>query len=165
MFVVVLAMVAMAIISDILYRQQLVQYFSSDPITAARLLDYYGWHFVDSIPVLAIWDVFDVQARISAEGFVARAFVQLFRVLIVASEIQIFRSKREDFRRQLNVAQAYRISGDHERAQRTLEEAMKSAERTGETINQADVHLEFARLYLDQGESRRCRSTSPRRRS
>jgi tetratricopeptide (TPR) repeat protein len=77
--------------------------------------------------------------------------VQLFRILIVASAIHIFRSKRGEFRRQLNLAQAYRTRNEHKRAQRSLEEAMKSAERTGEAINQADAHLEFARLYKDMG--------------
>lgn len=49
-------------------------------------------------------------------------------------------------------AELYRVKGEFERAQDDLDEAMRIASRGGMGLHQADCHLEYARLYLAQGE-------------
>ncbi len=87
--VVLVAMVAMTAISYILFEAALVHYTSSYPITSGRLLDYYGWHFVDSVPILEIWSIFDVDAPVKGEGLWTGLLVLVFRVLIIAPSIAL----------------------------------------------------------------------------
>lgn len=90
-FVVLAAIAVMATLSYILHDARLVQYTSSHPITVGRLLDYYAWHLVDSIPVLEIWRVFDVDIPAKGEGFWVGFLVLVFRVLIIAPSIALIK--------------------------------------------------------------------------
>ncbi len=94
LWVVVLAMVAMATISNILYGQGVISYSSSQPITAGRLLDYYSWHLIDSIPIMQIWTAFPIEAPAQGEGFWAGFLLLSFRVLVIGWSVAIFRSKQ-----------------------------------------------------------------------
>ncbi len=49
-------------------------------------------------------------------------------------------------------AALHRVAGAFERAKRDLDEAMSIAERGGMGLNQADAHLEYARLDLAMGD-------------
>jgi cbb3-type cytochrome oxidase subunit 3 len=90
--VILVAIEVMAAISYILYEADLIHYTSSYPITSSRLLDYYGWHFIDSIPVLEIWSTFNVDAPVKGEGLWAGILVMVFRVLIVAPGIAVIKN-------------------------------------------------------------------------
>lgn len=54
-------------------------------------------------------------------------------------------------------AELYRVKGDFGRARADLDEAMYIATRGGMGLHQADCHLEYARLYLAQGEKEKAR--------
>jgi len=142
-------MVAMAFVSYILFELDFVKFTSSDPVTVSRLLDYYGWHFIDSVPIFAIWDTLGIESRITASDTGARALLEVFRVLIVATVIQIFMSKRGNFRRQLEIAQVYRSSNDYHKAELTMDVALKSAERSDDPVKLADAHIEIARIFIN----------------
>ena len=51
----------------------------------------------------------------------------------------------------------YRVQKDWEHAHRDLQEAMARAKRSGMALHQADAHLEYARLYLAQGQPEKAR--------
>ena len=59
----------------------------------------------------------------------------------------------------LTRAELHRVSGELERAQRDLEEAMSIATRGGMRLSEADGHLEYARLYLAMGEKDKARES------
>ncbi len=56
-------------------------------------------------------------------------------------------------------AELYRITGEFERAQADLDEAMRIATRGSMGLYEADCHLEYARLYLAQGEGEKARES------
>ena len=49
-------------------------------------------------------------------------------------------------------AALHRINRAFDRARRDLDEAMTIASRGGMRLHQADAHLEYARLHLDEGD-------------
>jgi tetratricopeptide (TPR) repeat protein len=51
----------------------------------------------------------------------------------------------------------YRVQSYWERAHQVLHEAMARAKRSGMALLQTDVHLEYARLYLAQGQPEKAR--------
>lgn len=51
------------------------------------LIAYYGWHFIDSIPILQIWQTFNIDPPTSAEGHWDGILVLVFRVLIIGPSI------------------------------------------------------------------------------
>lgn len=53
----------------------------------------------------------------------------------------------------------YRVKRDFERAQADLDETMGIAKRGSMGLHEADCHLEYARLYLAQGEKERARES------
>jgi hypothetical protein len=67
---------------------------SSPPLAGealeSKLLEYYGWHAIDAIPVLDVWKAFKVEAPLTAsdETF-AGVLVFGFRLVIVALSIVI----------------------------------------------------------------------------
>ncbi len=67
----------------------LLEYTSSQEIAYGRLIDYYGWHVIDSIPVLNLWKTFGVEQGIVGVGFGPGILLLSFRVLIVAAGIFI----------------------------------------------------------------------------
>ena len=99
--VVLVEMVAMASLSEIFYRNGWVFYSSPKPISVGLLLDFYGWHFIDSIPVLDIWKAFDVSAPAKGQDSVAQSLVLLFRVAIVGASVALYQGKAGRFRDQL----------------------------------------------------------------
>lgn len=56
-------------------------------------------------------------------------------------------------------ANLYRVSGEINKAQHDLDEAMVIAERGSMGLHQADCHLEYARLYLALGEKDKARES------
>lgn len=56
-------------------------------------------------------------------------------------------------------AELYRITGEFDRAQADLDEAMSIATRGSMGLREADCHLEYARLYVVRGERERARES------
>lgn len=56
-------------------------------------------------------------------------------------------------------AELYRVKGEFDRAQADLDEAMRIAIRSSMSLHEADCHLEYARLYLAQGERQMARES------
>ena len=76
--VIFLAIVLLATVSGILYQQNLVQYSpeTKNPITISLLLDYYSWHFIDSIP---IFKILSILKQLSFSLDVERNDIMIFR--------------------------------------------------------------------------------------
>ncbi len=159
LLVTVTAMVAMATLSDILFQQNWARYTSERPITVGLLLDYYGWHLVDSIPVIDVWSVTGIASPAEGVGFLANLLLQVFLVLIIAAAIDIFRSKRGDVRYLLRIARAIRDGKAGlpkeqalEQAQRHIDQAWSVARQEGTRVHKIDVLLEYAHLLLELGK-------------
>jgi tetratricopeptide (TPR) repeat protein len=56
-------------------------------------------------------------------------------------------------------AELYWVKGEFDRAQADLDEAMRIATRGSMGLHEADCHLEYARLYLAQGEKEQARAS------
>ena len=154
LLVVVSGVVAMAFCSSILRNLDVVHYVSAEPVTVARLMDYYGYHFLDSLPVFAISDLLGVESRIEAGDTPARVLLELFRVLIVAAVIQTFLTKRGNFRTQLKHAQTYRQLNDLAKAELMMDVALKSARSADSPVDLADANIELARILADRSPDR-----------
>jgi tetratricopeptide (TPR) repeat protein len=67
--------------------------------------------------------------------------------------------REDDFVHSLLVlSELHRLKEDWERAYRDLQEAMTRAKRSGMALFQTDAHLEYARLYLAQGQREKAAS-------
>ncbi len=149
--VVFIATVAIAFVSFILYRLEFVDFTSKDPISVPRLMDYYGWHFIDLIPIVAIWDILGIpQSRIQANDTDARVLLEVFRVLIVLTVIRTFMSKKGNFKRLLNAARAYQLDEKYHKAEVTMDIAIQIAERSDDPVELADANIEYARIFIKQ---------------
>jgi hypothetical protein len=95
LFMAFIAMGAMASISFNLHEAAIIRYTSEEPITFGRLVDHYGWHFIDSIPILEVWRAFGVEALAEGDGFWPGFLVLVFRVLIIAPSIALIRVGRK----------------------------------------------------------------------
>ena len=154
LLVLVGATVAMAFCSAILQDLGVASYDSKDPVTVPRLMDYYSYHFLDSLPVFAISDLLDVESRIEADDMGARVLLELFKVLIVVTVIKIFMTKRGNFRTQLAHAQAYRITGATDKAELTMDVAIELASNSDNPVDLADANIELARILAGSSPAR-----------
>ena len=145
--IVLTAVVAMSFVSGILLEFEIVSYQSKDPISVSRLLDYYSWHFIDSIPFVDIWDIFGIEPRIEAENTQAKALLEIFHVLIVASVIRTFLGKKGQFNRLLDSAREYRLGGEFKKAEKTTNIAMRIASESEDLVRMVDANIELARIY------------------
>ncbi len=103
LLIVLIAILLMATISNILHSQtELVKYIlpankanigheAPPEELTSKLLDYYGWHAIDAIPVLDIWKIFKVEPPLTSEGVLSGFLVLFFRVIIVAQSISLVR--------------------------------------------------------------------------
>ncbi len=53
----------------------------------------------------------------------------------------------------------YRVTESFPKARRDLDEAMKTATRSGMRLHEADGHLEYARLHLAMGDKDKVRAS------
>jgi len=146
--VVLTAIVAMSFVSFILFTQDVASFESIDPITVPRLLDYHSWHFIDSIPIVGIWEIFEIKPRIKAVDSEARALLEVFHVLIVATVIRTFLGKKGSFKRLLKTAKVYRMAGEYDKAKHTLDIALKNTGISDDAIKLADANIEYAKIFI-----------------
>ncbi len=100
--IILSAMFVMATMSDALFRMNIIQYVADKNIDYDQFLNYYGWHLLDSIPVLQITKNFNVSLHVTAEtsyelesGFL----LLVFKVVIITLSINLFGSKRKNLHR------------------------------------------------------------------
>lgn len=162
---VLVSAVAMATVSDALYRAGLAVYIAATPISVALLLDYYGWHFVDSIPVLRVWQTFGVEAPANGEGVVAGLLLLGFRVAIIAWALSLFKSKQLDVKYLTAFARILRedalgqkrLSRLTSRRRDCLEAAVNAPARTDPSLYRIDAYLEYARYWSEKRDASRAR--------
>ncbi len=139
----VLATVAVGSLTGLLYRLGFVTY-EPMPDHPAKLLDFYGWHLVDAVPVFKIWKALGVEAPMQAANRLADVLLFLYQTLVLASAVDIYRQKRLSIDGQLREARALRTLGNPRNARRRAELALHAADGRGDRIRGVDARIELA---------------------
>jgi hypothetical protein len=71
---------------------KLAEYDFNGSPTIWSFVQHYGWHFVDMIPSMKIWETLSVDDPLPPQDIAARSCIMLFRILIVLPFIGLVKS-------------------------------------------------------------------------
>jgi hypothetical protein len=115
------------------------------------LLDLYGWHFVDAIPGLDLWDLYpNTRPQLGPSNFLARSMLLLFRIVLLAEAVRLITQKKVAIREQLRFAAERLAQGRLRDAERAIEQALSTARRGESSLDELDAWIALARLRNQQ---------------
>lgn len=141
---------------DLLLEQGQYQEVQTRAKQALTLATLEGWLLYIALDCLSMGRAYLIQAQRETTSNFAEATDYLKRAVEGLRQAGIL---HELPRGLLARAELYRIKGEFERARADLDEVMRIATRGSMGLHEADCHLEYARLYLAQGEKEKARES------